>query len=585
MKHYLLTWYGITDLKASLGLEETDGPILGALKTGDYTDIVILAYTNADKDLNSFIGDIRIEWEKWRTEPLEKRLAFPRSKIQQMVDAVSNTGTGHTIFTEWLKSELAVTGITVNIKIIPKELKHLNDANGIYKAAASALKLALDDAGEKTLTSFVSPGTPVMAYTWALIARTNPQLDIGVISSSDPRKPPEKIDLPKELLHPILTSPQTAKPSVYDVIIHLLGDQRMPIYFGMLQFQAKKHIFITTQEYAHAAEALGKLLPSGCGYSVVFINNPFKPADTRKAIEQQASSFSKETKIAVNLTGGTKLMFAGALSACWQHGIEPFYFEINNHDIIYLRDGSTVPFTGIKSVTDFFAVNGFSVITQGKWENKPYREARLNVTQKLWEYRETLRALYRSQDFQKYIYNIQWGHKPNPPFDWTWGNSHAAFNTKIAATLVLDGETIPIPDCDDFGEYISGGWFEEYVFYLLRNLEQKKIIHDLRIGMEVTYVAPFKVGRSVPVGEFDCVFTDGKKLWLIECKAGGIKQEHIQKLENNLKTYGGIAARGLLVSAFPVSDAHMKRINSSRSIYAVQAGGLQSDAILKIITS
>jgi len=584
MKHYLLTWYGITDLKASLGLEETDGPILGALKTGNYTDIVILAYTNPAKDQNSFTGDLRIEWEKWRAEPLEKRLAFPRQKIQQLVDAISNTVTGHSIFTEWLKSELAAAGITVNIKIIPKELKHLNDADGIYKAAAAALKLALDDDSEKTLTSFVSPGTPVMAYTWALIVRTNPQLDIGVISSSDPRKPPEKIDLPKELLQPMITT-QTAKPSVYDVIIHLLGDQRMPIYFGMLQFQAKKHIFITTQEYAKAADALGKLLPSGCGYNVILINNPFKPADTRKAIEQQAACFSKETKIAVNLTGGTKLMFAGALSACWQHGIEPFYFEINNHDIIYLRDGSTVPFTGIKSVTDFFAVNGFSVITQGKWENKPCREARMDVTRKLWEYKETLRALYKNQDFQKYINNIHWGVKPNPPFDWTWKNSHAAFDTKIAAALVLDGETIPVPGCDDFGEYLGGGWFEEYVFYLLCNLEQKRIIHDLRIGMEVNYVEQFQERRNIPVGEFDCAFTDGKKLWLVECKAGGIKQEHIQKLENNLKTYGGIAARGLLVSAFPVSDTHMKRINSSKSIYAVQAGELQSDAILKIITA
>jgi hypothetical protein len=585
MKHYLLTWYGITDLKASLGLEETDGPILGALKTKDYTDIVILAYTNPSKDPNSLTNDLRIEWKKWLNEPLEKRLTFPREKTQQLVDAVSNTVTGHTIFTEWLKSELAAAGITVNIKIIQKELKHMNDADEIYKAAAVALKLALDDDSEKTLTSFVSPGTPVMAYTWALIARMNPKLEIGVISSSDPRKPPEKIDLPKELLQPMLTSPQTTKPSVYDVIIHLLGEQRMPIYFGMLQFKAKKHIFITTQEYANAAEALRKLLPSGCDYNVIFINNPFKPSDTRKAIEQQAAGFSKETKIAVNLTGGTKLMFAGALSACWQYSIEPFYFEINNHDIIYLRDGSTVPFTGVKSVTNFFAVNGFSVITQGKWENKPCRETRLNVTRKLWEYRETMKALYKSQDFQKYNYNIQWGVKPNPPFNWTWKNSHAAFDANIAANLVLDGETIPVSDCDDFGEYLGGGWFEEYVFDLLHNLEQKNIICDLRIGMEVNYIDQLHERKKIPVGEFDCAFTDGKRLWLIECKAGGIKQEHIQKLENNLKIYGGIAAKGLLVSAFPISDSHMKRINSSKSIYAVQAGGLQSDAILKIITS
>jgi len=583
MKHYLLTWYGITDLKASLGLEETDGPILGALKTRNYTDIVILAYTNPVKDPNSLADALRIEWKKWRAEPLEKRLTFPREKTQQLVDAVSNTVTGHTIFIEWLKFELAAARITVNLQIVPKELKHLNDADGIYKAATAALKLALDDNSEKTLTSFVSPGTPVMAYTWALIARTNPQLDIGVISSSDPRKPPEKIELPKELLQPILTAPQTAKPSVYDVIIHLLGRERMPIYFGMLQFKAEKHIFITTQEYAAAAETLSKLLPSECDKMSVIINNPFKPADTRKAIEQQAACFSKETKIAVNMTGGTKLMFAGALSACWERGLEPFYFEINRHDIIYIRDGSTVPFVGVKSVTDFFIVNGFNVITQGKWENKPCRERRLDVTRKLWEYRKTLKKLYHKQDFQKYI--IQCKTIPNPPFDWKWKNSHASLDINMSTTLNLNGEEISTPDCDDFGQYIGGGWFEEYVFDLLRNLEQKNIICDLRIGLEVNYVDKFQGRANIPVGEFDCAFTDGKRLWLVECKSGGIKQEHIQKLENNLKTYGGIAAKGMLISAFPILDNHKKRIDSSMSIHAIQPEDLNGDAILKIITS
>jgi len=584
MKHYLLTWYGITDLKASLGLEATDGPILGALKTGNYTDIVILAFEDPSKDPNSFTGDLRAEWENLRTEPREKRLAFPRQKIQQLVDAVSNTVTGHSIFTEWLKSELAAAGITVYIQIIPKELKHLNDADGIYRAATAALKLAMDDDSEKTLTSFVSPGTPVMAYTWALIARSNPQLDIGVIASSNPLKPPEKIELPKELLQP-MTAPQTAKPSGYDVIIHLLGRERMPIYFGMLQFQAKKHIFLTTKEYDNAANVLSKLLPPECGSSVILINDPFSPEETRKAIEQQAACFPKDNKIAINMTGGTKLMFAGALSACWQHGLEPFYFEINHHDIIYLRDGSTVPFIGTKSVTDFFAVNGFSVITQGKWEHKPCREVRLDVTRKLWKHRETLKTLYKSQDFQKYVNGLNWGIKPNPPFDFKWKKSHAAFDANLTATLVLKGETIPMPNCDDFGEYLGGGWFEEYVFYLLRNLEQKNIIHDLRIGLEVNYVTQFNAREKIPVGEFDCTFTDGKRLWLVECKAGGIKQEYIQKLENNLKTYGGIAAKGLLISGFPVSYSHKKRIDSSTSIYAVQPVDLCDNVILKIIAS
>lgn len=54
MKHYLLTWYGVTDLRAALGLQPTDGPILSPLKTKKYTDIVILAYTNPGKSPSGF---------------------------------------------------------------------------------------------------------------------------------------------------------------------------------------------------------------------------------------------------------------------------------------------------------------------------------------------------------------------------------------------------------------------------------------------------------------------------------------------------------------------------------------------------
>lgn len=582
MKRYLLTWYGITDLRAALGLEATDGPIRNALKTGNYTDVVILAYTNPNKDPNAFTADLRAKWEKWRTADLETRLKFPGDKAQQFVDGVSNTAAGHALFIDWLKVELVNAGISCNIQLIPQELKHLNDARGIYNAAASALRLALDDVGEKTLTVFVSPGTPVMAYTWALIARANPQHNIAVIASSDPRKPPETISLPKELLLPVVAAPQTAKPSEFDVIIHLLGRERIPVYFGMLQFQAAEHIFITTQEYQNAATTLSRLLPPSCRIKTVIIQDPFKPADTRIAIERQSAKFSPTAKIAVNLTGGTKLMFSGALTACWENRLEPFYFEINNHNVLFLRDGTTVPFVGAKSIPDFFTANGFDIVTQGRWDDQPSRRARLTATDKLWEKRKTLGSLYTTPEFRKY--KVPRGAKRNPPFDWKWGKSHASFDTKGNATLVLDGEPVPIPICDDFGQYVGGGWLEEYAFSLLRLPEQKGLIYDLRIGLEVDYAKGSHAPHEMPLGQFDCVFTDGKRLWLVECKAGNVKQEHIQKLENNLKTYGGIAAKGLLVSSFPLVPSLVKRVSSSTSIRAIQAGELGVEVIQKIIS-
>ena len=53
MKEILVSWYGITDFKSSLGIEES-GPLLGALKAAAYTEIQILGYTDSNKnDFNS----------------------------------------------------------------------------------------------------------------------------------------------------------------------------------------------------------------------------------------------------------------------------------------------------------------------------------------------------------------------------------------------------------------------------------------------------------------------------------------------------------------------------------------------------
>ncbi|MFA7308367.1 MAG: DUF1887 family CARF protein [Hyphomicrobium sp.] len=583
MKHYLLTWYGITDLRAALGLEPTDGPILSALKIKKYTDVVILAYTNPNKSSQGFAGELRAKWEKWRTSDLETRLQIPRDKAQQSVDALSNTESGHMLFADWLKTELATNGVSCNIQVISRELRHLNDAQAIFDAAAFAVSHALADTSEKTITAYVSPGTPVMAYTWALIARAHPQHNIAVIASSNPRNPPETVELPKDLLMPVVAGPQTAKPSEYDAIIHLLGRERIPIYFGMLQFKAGLHVFITTQDYQHAGNVLSRCLPEACQSKTVTIQDAFKPADTRRAIEKQVSKLPSTARVAVNLTGGTKLMFAGALAACWERGLEPFYFEINNHNIIFIRDGVTVPFNGAKSVDEFFVVNGFDVITAGRWQDNPGRAARMDITKELWEARRTLGQLYMTPEFRNY--RLPWGKRRNPPFGWKWGKSQASFTAKGDATLVLNGESCRISACDDYGQYLGGGWLEEYVCSLLRELEERGVIHDVRIGLEVNYSGKSQHFNEPPSGECDCVFTDGKRLWLVECKAGNVKQEHIQKLENNLKIHGGIAARGILVSAFPIHAAHAKRLKSSTSICAIQADDVRAEVLERIIKS
>lgn len=579
MKHYLLTWYGMTDLRAALGLEDTYGPVLSALRTGDYSDAVILAYTNPGKHQDAFVGELREEWEEWVTAPASGRPSLAVDQIHRFVDAVSNTASGHELFTGWLQGELKTLGIDVDIRVIPKELKQLNDAPGIHSAAAAAVLVALEDPVDKRVTTYVSPGTPVMAYTWALIARSNPQLNIGVISSSDPRMPPEQVELPRALLDSSINAPDGTEPASreYDLVIHLLGEQTIPVFFGMRQFQAERNLILTTTGYEAEARRLAKV--AGFSPAPVIIPDPFKPADTRKAITKQVAKLAGDARVAVNMTGGTKLMFAGALSACWELGLDPFYFEVRHHNVIFLRDGTQVPFVGITDVEDFLRAGDFTTVSPGRWDADPAREKRVSATHALWQRRSLLRGLYKLPAFLKFAGQ---SNSDRSPFSFTWNGGEASLDFNGTTTLVLGGSSIEAP-ASGFFKYLSGGWLEEYVYSLLRPLAEDGLVRDVRLGFEAGYREGSTSKANQTAQEFDCAFTDGKRLWIVECKAGPVKQEAIQKLENNLKLYGGVAARGILVSSFELTEANKNRLSTLPSISAACSDELSTEALRRIV--
>jgi hypothetical protein len=471
---------------------------------------------------------------------------------------------------------LDALGVKVSIHIIPRELKKLNDARGVYAAATQAVQAALRDPDDKRVTAYVSPGTPVMAYTWALIARSNPQLKIGVISSSDPRKSPEQIELPRELLSAAIHSPQRGNAGEYDLVIHLLGEQTIPVFFGMRQFSAKEHLLLTTKEYEAQAHRLATT--TATRQAPVVVPDPFKPADTRKAITKRVAELAPGAKVAVNMTGGTKLMFAGALAACWELGLEPFYVEVKNHNIIMLRDGSQVPFVGIFDVEDFLKAAGFSIFSDGRWPHDPehIRNRRLPEAAKIWAKRDKIRSLYAAREFQDYSYRYDKGIRT--PFSYAWPHGEVSVDKVGEVRLVLEGD-----DIQGHFRFLAGGWLEDYLYSLLRPLQSDGSVRDLRVGLEAAYPNDTRHQSDSFAQEFDCAFTDGKRLWIAECKAGQVKQEAIQKLENNLKLYGGVAARGLLVCSSPLSEASKKRLARHPSIVAVDPLELCTETLRRII--
>jgi hypothetical protein len=572
MKHYLLTWYGITDLRAAFGFEEFDGPVLGALKTGEFTDVMILAYTDPSKETEQTAVDLKALQNSINSARSVGE-SISRQKQTEAIDTFANTPAAHQVYKAWLKEEIRGLGSNIGLRMCIKELAYLNDAKGIYDAAIQALEIVSSTAGEKDVTFYLSPGTPVMAFTWAFVSMTNPELNIKVIASSQFRKPPEVVQLPYELLAPSSRKPRNVELSAqneFEAVFHLFGEQRMPSLLGILQFPSKHHIFVTSEKYS--AEIMRQFLPHESGWDQILVN-PFDPMSTKIGILQKVSSFPTCSRIGFNLTGGTKLMFAGATAACRKIGGIPFYFETRDHSLIFLHDFSKMEMRGIDEVDLFFRANGFAVVGRGKWEDNSCRRQRKSLTHRLWKDRGLIAKVYRQMsqyadyDGDQFIpFHLQ---------ETIYIKGESVFveidlDQTGKAYINLGGAEFKFKHSPDFAKYLAGKWLEEYTYLILEPLLIEGKIRDLRIGLEVNWDSPSDRQSDSPIQEFDVAFTGGKRLFIVECKAGAVFSDDVYKLQHCVRNYGGIDACGIMVCAFPPHHAQTrKRLESASHLNAL----------------
>ncbi len=109
---------------------------------------------------------------------------------------------------------------------------------------------------------------------------------------------------------------------------------------------------------------------------------------------------------------------------------------------------------------------------------------------------------------------------------------------------------------DDFRKCIIGGWFEEYIYFELLDLLDKQVIYDLRLNMRLSVESMTDTQRNErPIyAELDMAFSDGKNLYIIECKSGGLKDKGVlANLSTNAQIFGGANAKCILIS----SDDHL----------------------------
>ena len=571
MKKYLMTWYGMTDFRASLGLEQTTGPVLGALLAEDYTDVIILGFTHPDKTEN------RADEFQQKTAEIE---GFNPATARQFLDLFSNTAEAHNHFNQWLEKQLRDAGKKVDVCFHPVKLMHLNDTEGIYEAATQSLNAVATSEGKKLVTLYLSPGTPVMAFVWAFAALRHPNLKKRLIAASQPNIPPEEITLPNEWMewHGRQVQTTNTKSDQYDVIFHLFGEQRMPSLLGILQFSSRKHIFVNSKQYP--ADVMKQFLGEA-EYGEIAVD-PFDPENVRSTTLDLIAKMPDNAKIGFNLTGGTKLMYAGALAACRKVNATPFYFNSRNNQVVYLNDFKTDETKRIPSVETFIQLNGNNLFISkaGHWSDILGIESpdRKSLTNELWQMRSKISRLYR--ELSRYNDSFQ-------PFELHKGDIYAKLSKDKSAKISIGPKHFEFKDWPDFAKYLSGGWFEEYTFMKLQPLVDTGLIKDMRIGLEVSFKEDGSDKNSSNLSaqlsnlfgdtyqELDITFTDGRCLYVIECKAGNVNSDHVMKLQNIVRYFGGIEGRAILASCFdPKNKVVRKKVDESKNLMLVSGNRL-----------
>ena len=555
MKRFLLTWYGITDFRASLGFESTDGPIAGALAAEDYSDVVILCYTRVDNNesvefKNSFAAELASICDSDQQKDWKITSDF--------VSKFANTSVAHEYFVRWLKKKLHTACSSTKVWFKSEKLRELNDTEGIYACAMQALNLVGRELGEKLVTLYLSPGTPVMAFVWAFAALEHSEIKKRLIASPVMGKPPETVSLPAEWLDRYGVKQKAMRDSTngFDVIFHLFGEQRMPSLLGIRQFESNRHVFVNSEEF-----------PATCMRAFIhdgeFDELSVDPWDARVVHDQiihHAEKLPTGAGIGINLTGGTKLMFAGALSAARALGAVPFYFDSRNHRVTFVDSLRREVIRPIDSIEDFLLLNGDGLKMSQKGEPEDLLPDRCHLTEMLWRNQKKIAHCYKElREFNDAF----------KPFIFENENFYFELGKDASAKAKGYGLNMHFENWPDFAKYLSGGWFEEYVYLQCKPYEDAGVIKDLQINVKLQ-LDQGNSGWSSHLdtslyNELDVVFTDGYSLYIVECKAGNVTQEQVMKLQNLVRFYGGVEGRGIVACCFlPKSESVLKKIKDAR---------------------
>ena len=361
----------------------------------------------------------------------------------------------------------------------------------------------------------------------------------------------------------------------YDIHVCLISAQAAPNLLPILdsEFKPKKAIFLVSKTMKQRAEYLAKTFEKlNVKVKLKNISDEFNFGLMEEEIFKLVEEYENES-IALNVTGGTKLMSIAAENAFRALGKPIFYIDTDSNHILFIsknEEQKWLPNLEMKAknkIDIYLSAYGSTVLsTQNPIEREKYLPAIEPFIKNYDNYTQVIPLLNLHATLSQSN-----GYKS----EYTKDNKKIGkldellLGLDYQGLLNYDGQTIDFKN-REIKTFLNGGWLEDYTYFQLKEIAN---IEDIACGADVAN-PKFKLGKNEyssenkgNKNEFDIVFMAKNKLHIIECKTqlmdknGGIKADDILYKLETLKDYGGLMTKKCLVSYFEVPEQVKNRAN------------------------
>ncbi|MDP2752379.1 MAG: DUF1887 family CARF protein [Rhodocyclaceae bacterium] len=342
--------------------------------------------------------------------------------------------------------------------------------------------------------------------------------------------------------------------------ILLVSAQAAPNLLPALDSSMKptEAILLVSKAMSSRADALEKVLKeSGVKTSRIALANEHDFTVMESTLLDIAAA-QENQDIALNLTGGTKLMALAAQSIAQAANWRMFYVDADTDEVIWLGKNAQTPHKLSEQLRLRHYLRAYGFELQESPNRPQATRAQRDLTQTLITQIGSLEApitqlnwlAQQAEDRRQLTIQMNQTQQDSRSLE------ALLRNFTDAGILSVKGDHITFPD-EVARDFVKGGWLEHHVYDVVANVTGDLAIRDKAMNLTVS--------NQGVINELDIALMARNRLFVIECKTARMDKPEAPKANDTLfklsevcRRVGGLGTRGMLASYRPLRPSEMK---------------------------